>query len=178
MPPPPALPPPPLIVAYTFEDVRYGPYSLAAEAGTTFTFVGRDVDGLPIVGESFNGCELACALHRFSPPLLTTASHHPSHHPSHHTSHPSLCSQLLTCRALPLDPDPRIEAFSAELHWIGAQPAPVERLPITFVGNRIQQSDGTYQVIPDPPRAQDGTFRVTVSLARTGLHSVRIRGPP
>lgn len=99
-----------------------------SRAGTTFTFVARDSDGLPIVGENFNGY-------------------------------------------------PRVESFVAELHWEGSDPPPVERLPITFIGNRELQPDGTWRVEQDAPREKDGTFHVAVSLMRTGAHSVRIKGP-
>lgn len=54
----------------------------------------------------------------------------------------------------------------------------MERLPITFVGNREFQADGTWMVLQDPPRVMDGTFHVAVSLFRTGQHVVRIKGPP
>lgn len=112
--------------------------TVPSRAGTTFTFVGNDADGLPIVGETFSGY-------------------------------------------------PRVDSFKAELHWLGlsaesSQPgavaaAPIEVVPIRFIGNRELQADGSWLVVPDPPRSQDGTFHVTVSLSRTGSHAVRIKGP-
>lgn len=152
MPPPPSAPPPPFIVAYTFPQIQVGTYDPAKPfgAGTSFRFVARDSDGLPVVGETYNGF-------------------------------------------------PRVDGFRAELRWLGSNfggdgvsavsvgstgavsttVAPVTwELPVRFIGNRAAQPDGSWLVLPDPPRAQDGTFHVTVSLRRTGPHTVRIKGPP
>ena len=89
---------------------------------------------------------------------------------------------------------PRAESFAAELHWIRPnvlegtsavsgraladwEVPPPQRLAVRYIGNRQKQDDGNWQVMQNPPRSQDGTFHVTVSLARTGLHAVRIKGP-
>ena len=139
-PPPPSSPPPPAGVVHTFDGIQLGTFkpSEPSYAGTTFLFVARDSDGLPIVSESVNGY-------------------------------------------------PRIESFAAELHWIGrpewneralSSPAEVQRLPLSFIGNRQRQADGSFLVIPDPPRSQDGTFQVTINLERAGEHVVKLKGPP
>ena len=125
-------------------------------------FVAHDEDGLPVVGETFNGCK--------PPPLSPTRRCT--------LLLPELVDLTYACNAPVLSSDPRIDAFAAELHWLGPQPPPVDLLPVHFLGNRQEQPDGSYIVAQDPPRSQDGRFQVTVSLARTGLHALRIKGPP
>ena len=138
---------------YTFSDVPVGAYDPGL-AGLTVSFVARDADGLPIVSETINGCKSRTRTLINSP------------------------DTLITCATTPTLADPRVDAFQAELHWLGPMPPPAGRMPIQFMGNRMQDADGSWVVVQSPPRRQDGKFRVTVSLTRTGLHALRIKGPP
>ena len=129
--------------------MRIGPwvpslrYDEETRTGTTFRFIARDEDGLPVVGETFEEqprtSSFEAFLHKLDEDVLDVDS-------------PKNLSEQVDPNAV--------------------------RLPIQFIGNKDLRPDGSYQVVSNPPlRVNDGLMEVTVELAHTGPHLVRLRGP-
>lgn len=166
-----------MIVVAEFQ-IRVGPFqpslrNTGGGLGGAFRFVARDVDGLPVVGDTFNGAQRASSFRAELHVLDVEAD----------LSAGALMEQLraraeLTTTAITVAG----EATAPETGEAAATPlgaaSEMKELLIQYVGNKeLSKLSGTWSQVVTPPFEQDGTMEVEIALDRTGPHVITLYGP-